>query len=75
MIRPKYFILQKELISTFNASLVPLNERTREFGPILQAIVEPLLHTFTLSATAGMGGSQGIALFIKVVCGLTFNRI
>jgi hypothetical protein len=66
----------KELISTFNASLVPLNERAREFGPILQAIVEPLLHTCTLSATAGnSGGSAGTRMDLSSMAVYMVNCI
>eukprot|EP00026_Physarum_polycephalum_P002347 Phypoly_transcript_02353.p1 GENE.Phypoly_transcript_02353~~Phypoly_transcript_02353.p1 ORF type:complete len:697 (-),score=97.91 Phypoly_transcript_02353:629-2719(-) len=41
----------KDLLSTFNSSLVPKSERVAEFSPILRAIVDPLLQVCTLSAT------------------------
>eukprot|EP01112_Ceratiomyxa_fruticulosa_P012391 TRINITY_DN3427_c0_g2_i1.p1 TRINITY_DN3427_c0_g2~~TRINITY_DN3427_c0_g2_i1.p1 ORF type:complete len:740 (-),score=94.15 TRINITY_DN3427_c0_g2_i1:40-2259(-) len=41
----------KDLITTFNASLVPIEERTTEFAPVLSAVIDPLLQMCSLSAT------------------------
>lgn len=54
----------KELVSTFNASLVPATERAAEFTPILQKIVDPLLQSCVLSATVKQLDLSSMAVYM-----------
>lgn len=56
--------LQKELVSTFNASLVPASERAVEFTPILQKVVDPLLQSCVLSATVKQLDLSSMAVYM-----------
>lgn len=40
-----------EIMGTFDESLVPKEERGEEFAPVLSAVIDPLVHACTISAT------------------------
>ena len=58
-----------EIMSVFDSSLVPTEQRQAEFSPILQAILSPLLETCTIAATY-LNGESDVALFLINCLGL-----
>eukprot|EP01104_Vermistella_antarctica_P016259 TRINITY_DN5516_c2_g2_i1.p1 TRINITY_DN5516_c2_g2~~TRINITY_DN5516_c2_g2_i1.p1 ORF type:complete len:759 (-),score=155.72 TRINITY_DN5516_c2_g2_i1:5-2020(-) len=42
----------KDILTTFNTSLVPSEEREKEFAPVLSALLDPLLRVSQLSASS-----------------------
>ncbi|EGG21670.1 oligomeric Golgi complex component [Cavenderia fasciculata] len=54
----------KELITTFNTSLVPLEEREEEFKPVLIATVDPIVNLCTTSVTTSKLPLSHMAVFM-----------
>ncbi len=40
-----------EIMATFDESLVPMEERSAEFAPVLSAVIDPLTQACSISAT------------------------
>ncbi|GAM21657.1 hypothetical protein SAMD00019534_048320, partial [Acytostelium subglobosum LB1] len=54
----------KELITTFNGSLVPDSEREEEFKPILTSMVDPIVNLATVCATTSKLPMASMAVYI-----------
>eukprot|EP01102_Stenamoeba_stenopodia_P015701 TRINITY_DN5379_c0_g1_i1.p1 TRINITY_DN5379_c0_g1~~TRINITY_DN5379_c0_g1_i1.p1 ORF type:complete len:699 (+),score=129.08 TRINITY_DN5379_c0_g1_i1:47-2098(+) len=53
-----------EVMSTFNHSLVPVDQREAEFRPVLIAVIDPLLQMCTLSATHTLLNAGDVAVYM-----------
>ncbi|KYR02365.1 oligomeric Golgi complex component [Tieghemostelium lacteum] len=53
-----------ELIQTFNSSLIPVEEREREYTPVFTSIVQKLINLSTLSASASKLPLISISVFM-----------
>jgi len=53
-----------EVMSTFNHSLVPVDQREAEFRPVLIAVIDPLLQMCTLSATHTLLHAGDVAVYM-----------
>jgi conserved oligomeric Golgi complex subunit 6 len=58
-----------EIMSVFDSSLVPPQERVKEFTPILQAALGPLIDSCTLAATV-LTQDSDVAVFMINCLGL-----
>lgn len=63
-----------EIMAVFDSSLVPHDEREREFTPILEAVLGPLLKTCTLSATV-LTNECDVAVYMVNCLGLIQNSL
>jgi conserved oligomeric Golgi complex subunit 6 len=63
-----------EIMAVFDSSLVPQEQREKEFTPILLAVLEPLLKSCTLSATV-LSNESDMAVFMINCLGLIQNSL